>query len=235
MNFARENVPVIYGRLNNLKAHDSAGYQRGLSRAAPRLRQLQRLFAERPAVARRFIQHIENGDAIGRAAQAFARNAANPNARQRAENDIRRRVAENLTIEHEVLTDHADDLEGRREAIVKHEFGRVTAAGADLAPEPPRLREAVRRIRETGDDASRKQAEGVLRDMIHRRIDDEIDHARKRAEMIQKNSIAEVDAQTKRILDEAEQHNRNEPRGDGPLAGPPPAGETPDRPPHPRP
>lgn len=203
LTFARDNVPMIHRFLVRLQARDPARFDEALTEAAPRLRQLQRLFRERPQIAARFVEHVNNMEAIRRGARLFAESGDNPVARQRAEADVRRRVAENLMIERDLLLDHANELEERLGAAAAEEFVRLTSPDADLAPEPPPVRDAVRRILEESDDIVRAEEADALRRMIERRLQGEIDRVRNRALELRARREQEVDVRTERILTEA--------------------------------
>lgn len=213
MTFARENVPNIHRNLTRARDRNPGEFRTALREAAPRLRQLRRMFQERPDVARKFVRHIENGEAIRRAARAYVASSANPNARARAENDIRRRIADNLAIERELLADRAEELDDKRTALVEREFNRVTAKDADLAPEPPAVRDAVRRFLASDDDDGRDLAADALRAAIGRQLDDEIQRCRNRAALLKRGSEREVDNRTRRLIEDFERRAE----GDRPI------------------
>lgn len=191
--FLRENVPKMHSALRRLEQKDPTNFDHRLQEAAPLLRRLRRIFERDALLGRSVIEHWENMQLLHRARRAWLDSADDRRRRREIEDLMRRTVAENVEIEVAVLEDQLRELEWQREARIEEEFERLTASDADLAPEPPELRELVRRLHDAETRAELEWLEEDLWLQCAVRMDREVKLLEKRLERMRSNMAEEVD------------------------------------------
>ncbi len=213
VNFVRKRAPGIHRSLKQLYQRDPEAFEQRLQDAAPRLRQLRRIYRRDPQLGRNIIRHAENLQRIQRARRAWPECEQDPKQRRRIYNAARRLLAENVRIETAVLDHVLLELERRREDRIEAEFERLVSPDADLAGEPPELRNVVRRLRGAQTDDGLQWLEDELREMCSQRMDREIAGLCNRVTRLRANAVEEVDRRMNRLIN----HNGH---GQPPYANP---------------
>lgn len=221
VSFLRKHAPNMHLRLREIRARDPAAFDEHLQDAAPRLRVLRRIFARDPQLGRNVLRHAENLRRIHRARRAWRKSEPDPQARRRIYAAIRRMTAENVRIETAVLDDQALELERQRDGRIEAEFERLVSADADLAEEPPEVRELVERLQAAQEDEDLEWLYDKLRQICSERMDREVARLRNRAERLRTNAVGEVDRRLQRLtrLDEREPGDYARPKRNGDRQG----------------
>jgi|GEM_PF-5130053 len=188
MRFARQKLPSLYRTLQNAPPQRRRAI---ITRAIPRIRQLRRLFDTDPQLARSMLRFIQNNEMLGRARRLWAQHATDASSRQRVENEVRRRIADNVRIEREILRGRVHSLSEERDALVKREVERLAQPEVDLSGEPPAVRTIVDAFR-NAPEQDKPSAMGRLRRACGRRVDAEIEHFRQRLRRMNAMPIADV-------------------------------------------
>lgn len=212
--FARRNVPFVHRALRRMEDSAPDEFERRLERAAPRLRQLKRIFDRNPQLGERIVRFAENQQRIRIAKRNWDEGDRSPALRQRVMQEVRPLLAENMRIEQDVLRERLDDLTSRREVQIDREVERLTADGLDPADVPADVRELLRKYRDAATDADRDALRRQLRRVGAERIDSEISALRERVNRMRNNAAREVDRRVGRFFD-SPPHDRP-PRPDRP-------------------
>jgi len=220
MFFARQRVRTVFDALDDLRRNAPGAFRGRLREMAPRLRMLRRLFDEDPRVAEAVVTHITNMEAIQRARRAWGASGSNPTRRQRIAAEVRRRAAENLRIERQVLLRRAERLEQERERLVQEEIERLTADDADLWAEPPPLRDLAEDVRQAASEREHDPALAALRAALEERLEHLTQRLRFRAEDITRNARGEIDRRLADLFHEGPQREGDQREGDQPRAAP---------------
>jgi hypothetical protein len=203
MDFLHTHVPKVHGWLEQLRERDPAAFDERLQAAAPRLRQLRRIFERDPQLGQNLVRYSENKHHIWRAQWAWRR-SADPEERRQILDSVRRWTAENLRIETAVLEDRANELERQREERVAAEVARWQSDDFDWAGESEEVRELVGAWRAAETDDDRAALAGELRRISSERIDHDITRLRDRAARSRENAVDEVDRRMQRWAELAE-------------------------------
>ncbi|MFQ5805036.1 MAG: hypothetical protein ACE5I3_01160 [Phycisphaerae bacterium] len=210
MDFVRAHVPEVHRSLEQLRERDPAAFEQRLQDAAPRLRQLRRIFERDPELGANLVRYSENLHRIRRARWAW-RNSEEPEARRRLRAAVRRMLAQNLRIEVAVLEDQAQQLEQQRDERVDAAVERWQSDDIDVAGESEELREVVRTWRAAQTDEERQALAGELRRISSERVDRRIARLRNRAARLRENAVEEVDRRMQRWTEHAERGPRTRP------------------------
>ncbi len=197
MAFASGVFPEIHQRLEQMERRDPEEFRRQLQRFAPRLRLIQRLQREHPRLARIMLARIENEQRIQRYRRAW--DNAPPETRRRILREARERVAENMRLESEVLRLQIERVRETRERRVERWFEHLIKPGADLAEEPPSVRELVEEIHAASHE-DRPALEGELRGYITAELDDELAAVEARLQHRDERRAEEVDQRLRRMF-----------------------------------
>lgn len=209
LQFARKHVPFVHGALAEMREASPERYRFRLETAAPRLRQLRRIFDREPALGRRILRYAENQQRIRTARRIWDESEERtPVLRRRLAAEVRPLMAENLRIELDVLDDRIRELTGERERAVDSEFRRLTREDADPAAQPDDVRELLRRYRASSDDAERAGLADRIREIGAQRVDDEVRLLRERAERMRSEAPREVDRRVGRAMDDRPEGER---------------------------
>lgn len=217
LGFVRRHVPYVHHELRKLRKSDPTAFHERIEEAAPRLRQLRRIFERNPELGQRFVRHSENMHRIGRARQAWIDSGDDPEMRGRILLAVRRMVAENVRIETAVLADRAEQLTEEHDRRVEAEFERLQDDATDLADEPNEVRELVAALHAAQGDDEREALTGDLRQICAERLDREIAHLQEHAARMRANAAEEVDHRMKRLTRSRERgpRGRGAPMRDG--------------------
>jgi len=195
--FLRLRAPRVHRWLTELRARNPAAFEQKLQQAAPRLRQLRRIFDRNPELGENLLRYSENLQRIGRARRAWYERT-DPRERERIRDGVRQMLAQNVRIEAAVLEDEADELEQQRDERVEAALARLTATDADLAGEPEELRQLVAQWQAAADEQQRAALTDELRRVCGAQIDEEISRLRERAAARRANAVEEVDRRMER-------------------------------------
>jgi hypothetical protein len=199
--FARRNVPFVHRALRRMEDLAPDEFEHRLQRAAPRLRQLKRIFDRNPQLGERIVRFAENQQRIRFAKRNWDEGERSPALRQRLTQEIRPLFAENLRIEQDVLRERLDDLTARREVQIDREVERLTADGFDPADVPADVRELLRKYRDAATESELDAARRELRRVGENRIDSEISMLRERVNRVRNDAAREVDRRVGRFFD----------------------------------
>lgn len=199
--FARRNVPFVHRALRRMEDLAPDEFEHRLQRAAPRLRQLKRIFDRNPQLGERIVRFAENQQRIRFAKRNWDEGERSPALRQRLTQEIRPLFAENLRIEQDVLRERLDDLTARREVQIDREVERLTADGFDPADVPADVRELLRKYRDAATESELDAARRELRRVGENRIDSEISMLRERVNRVCNDAAREVDRRVGRFFD----------------------------------
>lgn len=208
LRFLRRCVPHVHRELMKLRRRDPVSFGQRLEDAAPRLRQLRRIFERDPELGRNIIQHAENLQRMRRARMAWRDSAEKPELRPRIHALVRRLAAQNLRIEAAVLDDRLRQLSEQRENRIDAWLQRLQADELQRAGEPPEIRDLIDRWSATRSDEERRAIAAQLRQLGTERLDREVSHLRRRLARMRENAGAEVDRRVERWLRQAEHAGR---------------------------
>ncbi len=212
MDFLRTHVPKVHGWLEQLREHDPAAFDERLQGAAPRLRQLRRIFERDPQLGQNLVRYSENKHRVWRAQWAWRR-SEDPEERRQILDSVRRWTAQNLRIETAVLEDRAEELEQQREERIEAEVARWQSDDFDWAGESQEVRELAGAWRAAETDDERAALADELRRISSERIDREVARLRGRAVQLRENAVDEVDQRMQRWVAQAEREPRTRPSG----------------------
>lgn len=199
--FAQRALPAdMVNAMRRLRSRDPDGFRRVMEMRAPRLRFLRRLFEINPQLARDIVDHAANMNAIRRAREFLRARPDDPGRRRRAVNVIRERCAASVRLEARILAERARMLETSRDGDAERALQRLLAPEADLAAEPPEIREAVQALRDAVSAADQRTARARLKELLATRIDQEIQELRRREQRLRAGAAAEVDRRVARAL-----------------------------------
>lgn len=185
LEFARHQQPRLYEGLKQLRSKAPDRYKARFTEIASRLRMLRRLFSTRPLAAADFVRHMENMSEIFRAMRDWSRSTGV--RRQNIENEVQRRVADNLNVELRLIDDRISDLDANRDRYSKEEAERLTAPDAELPPGPPTLLQHIREFRSADDDTARQEALGDVELEVWLILDDQLQDLRERSETLRED------------------------------------------------
>jgi hypothetical protein len=208
--FLRAHVPWVCRSLEQLGEHDPAALEQRLQEAAPRLRQLRRIFERDPELGAQVVRYSENLHRIRRARWAW-RNSEDPEARQGIRAAVRRTIAQNLRIEALVLDDRTRQLAEQRDERIEAWVDRMRSDDFDAAGESEDVRELVQAWRAAETDDERAELEAELREICAEQIDRELARLSNRAALIRENLVDEVDQRMQRWVEQAERGPRTRP------------------------
>ena len=215
----RLHAPQLHRDLIRLQRRDPAAFAQRFEEAAPRLRQLRRLCARDPALARSVLRHAENLQRLRRARAAWAASAERPQLRRRIQAQVRRLIARNLRIEAAVLDDRLRQLSEQRQERIDAWLARLEADELERAAEPPAVRELVARWLATESDEERAALTARLRRIAGDRLDREVNRLSRRLERLRKDAETEVDRRFEQWLRQAEAGGTARPSGPESQAG----------------
>jgi hypothetical protein len=209
LSFIHQHMPETYESLDQLRQSDPAAFRERLQKAAPPLRRLRRIFERDSELGQSVIRHSENVQRLRRARRAWLASEQDHQARRGIEDLMRRTVAENVAIETAVLDDQVRELDWRREARIAAEFERLTSPDADLAGEPPEVRELVRQLHEAQLKDELEWVEDELWVVCAERMDREVRALQERVERLRANAAEQVDRRMQRLTSRPERGLRD--------------------------
>jgi len=202
MDFAARELPGIARLLERIERRDAALYEARLAEVAPRLRQLQRVFARDVALGRAIVQHMATMRQV-RDAQHAWHWADLPEARRAAvRQELRERLAQSLRIEAVILERHVALLDADRPARIEATLERLTRDDAVRPAVPPELRELLTQWRAAPDEAARAATREALRERVAARVDQETAGLRERLAELRGTPEQEVDRRLELLLRE---------------------------------
>ena len=155
MTFLQEHVSGLHAALEKLREGDPAAFEQKMNEAAPRLRQLRRIFERNPELGQLVLEHSDNMKRIHRGWRAWRGAEGDKEQRDKLWGQIRRMVAQNLRIEIQVAEDRASEIEQQREERVAAEVERLLSErGAFGRRVGPRARDHRRLARRRGGRGS---------------------------------------------------------------------------------
>lgn len=196
--FARVKMPRMYRVLERLENRRPRAFRKNLHRLLPQLRHLQRLHKHNPEMAQLVGRHAENlfhARMLGRAWEHAT------DERAHIEQQLRRRVADNITVRTDALLLWADQLEAARETQLAERLTLLTREDVDLAEEAPEVREQVRVFWSLDSEARRREARDNLATSLATQLDREIAGMRKRARAMKSAAEQDVDRRVRQILE----------------------------------
>ena len=211
LSFIRQHMPKTHDSLKRVRQDDPAAFRQRLQKAAPPLRRLRRIFERDPELGQSVIQHSENVQRLRRARRAWLESEQGRQARRGIEDVMRRTVAENVEIEIAVLDDQVRELDWRRKARIAAEFERLTLPDADLAGEPPEVRDLVRHVHEAQLKGELEWLEDELWLVCAGRMDREVRALQERVERSRANAAEQVDRRMQRLTSRPERGLRDRP------------------------
>jgi hypothetical protein len=197
--FVDEKVPRLARLLRRIDEQSPGAVHQGFARLAPRLRQLRRIQAENPKLAESVEQHAANLFRVENLRRAWLR--ADPDRRPPIEQEMRTCLAENLSLEIEVLGRWADDLQSSREERIAARLATLTKDDADLAAEPEEIRAVVEQLGAAGDEAQRQALWDRLTALLGTELDRQIVAIQRRAEVLRLRAPQEVDRRLAHLLE----------------------------------
>ena len=206
--FAREQMPRMYRILERLEHRRPQAFRKNLPKLLPQLRHLRRLHEHNPDMAILVGRHAENLFHTQMLRRAWEH--ASDDKRAHIEQQLRRHVADNITVRTDALLLWADQLETARETHLAERLALLTQEEVDLAEEAPEVREQVRVFWSLDSEARRREARDNLAASLATQLDREIAGMRKRARAMKAAAEQDVDRQVQRIL-EGRGHRRHRP------------------------
>lgn len=204
LNFARAEVPRVAQALERMRNERPAEFPKRLEQAAPRLRFLRRLFAENPRMARLFVKRAENEQDLNRMGRLWRASPDKPTQRRRIENELRRRLVENLRLDNQIMEARLAQLRETRAARIQADLERLTAANADLAGEAPEARRLVAVWQAAATPEEKRRVRARLQELMTQKIDDEIALVGERLERHRQEPAEEkVERRLQRLLNPA--------------------------------
>jgi len=210
MDFLRTHVPKVHGWLEELRERDRAAFDERLQAAAPRLRQLRRIFERDPQLGQNLVRYSENKHRIWRAQWVWRKND-DPEERRQILASVRRWTAQNLRIEALVLDDRVRQLVEQRDERIDAVVTRWQADDFDWAGESDEVRELVGAWRAAQTDDEREALADELRQISSERTDRDVARLRDRAARLRENAVDEVDRRMQRWTEQAERGPRSRP------------------------
>jgi hypothetical protein len=200
-NFAQRAFPIqMVSAMRRLKVRNPEEFRRVMELRAPHLRFLRRLFRVNPQLARDVLDHAATMNAIRRAREFLRAGPEAPGRQQRAIQLIRERCAASVRLEARILAERARMLEAAREEEIRLAVERLSAPDAELAAEPPEIREAVQALHGAADARTLAEARARLEELLTARLDQEIQELRQREQRLRAQGAAEVDRRIARVL-----------------------------------
>ncbi len=196
--FVKEKLPKLGQELAWAEARNPSAARQGFTKLVPRLRQLQRIYAESPERAELIAQHATNQVRIEMLRRAWLK--AKENGRELIESQMREFVAGNVNLEADLLNCWAEELESGHESSVAERVDELLQAGADLAAEPKDVRELAERYAGAADDQARAELREKLTAAVGRQLDRQIAGLRRRAEELRADAPNIVDRRMHPLL-----------------------------------
>lgn len=211
--FVREHMPRMYSKaLEDLRRRDPERFRQRLAQEAPRLRRLQRIYEQTPAIGTLIRRHAQLMFEIGRLRRTLAEHAADSALYASARQELRERVAESVGLEIDALRAFTDVAEQQRDARVAAWADQILGDESDPAALPARIRELVATYREATDDVARGTARAQLEGLVLRQVDLELAGLRERIALMEEKRAAEVDLRMERLEQDAQRHAAERPR-----------------------
>ncbi len=195
--FVRDQFPGLHQLLDRVEQRSPREFRRSFHRLVPRLRQLRRIHQRNPELAQLIGQHAEHMVRAGLLRRAWRH--ADDEQRENIEHQIRGEIAATVRVEVQVLKHLADHLEATRDERIAERVAALTAADADLSPEPQPVRERVGALQMATGAARRLELETELVELLGRQLDEKIAALRQRAREMKAGAPAEVDKRMRRL------------------------------------
>ena len=227
MAFLEEHLSSLHTALENLRDSDSVAFEQKMEEAAPRLRQLRRIFERDPELGQRVLEHSENMRRMRRGWRAWRGAKDDQEKREKLWTQIRRMAAQNLRIELQVMEDRVREIEEQRDERIAADVERLLSDEVLSAGEPERVREIIDQYHAAETDEQRAEQRAKLEEFCGKRIDREVTSLRERIQQMRQDASAEVDRRMERWSKHgpAERGRRGEggpPKGEGRGRRPPP-------------
>ncbi|MEW6253607.1 MAG: hypothetical protein AB1716_23425 [Planctomycetota bacterium] len=198
--FARERMPRMAQLLDRLGQQDPEAQRRRLGRLAPRLRQLQRVFATSPELGALVLARAESAFEIERSARMLRQAPRGTPEYERDVAALRERVAQAVARESAVLESIAAHVERLRDQVIDNWVAQQLAGAGDGPGLPPRVRELVESYRNAATDEQRAAIQAQLRTGVAQRVEQELQTLRNRAGWMRQNAAEQVDRRMERLL-----------------------------------
>lgn len=196
--FLKEKLPRLARALRMIEERQPGIVSRGFPRLVPRLRHLRRIYEQNAPLAQLIEQHAASMFRVEMLRRAWT--LADGDARDVLERQIRECLAEKIKVEYSALELWADSLEADRDQRVARRLARLTEPGADLASEPPFVRQKVQEWAAATDETKRQQLHGELAETVEQQLDHQLNAIRRRANELRTNAAQEVDRRLERLL-----------------------------------
>lgn len=226
MAFARQRFPIMHRLMSEAQQRNPRAFARRFeTELAPRLRHVQRIYAESEELGELLRRHVESMFLLQRA-QRMASSKQTPRAmRARLSQEMRQHLRTVVDLEPGLLETRARQFASDRSDWIEKRLGRALSGAATAEEQTPEMSEALRAYHASGDAAAREAARVRLRDLIAAQLDLEIGLMRTRAQQLRQRSDEEFDRRWRNIQEriaaaEAEK-DRKPGRPDSPPAGRP--------------
>lgn len=211
--FARTNLPRMYSKaLDDLRQRDPERFRERLAQEAPRLRRLQRIHEQSPAIGTLIRTHAQLMFEIGRLRRTLAEQPPDSALYASARQELRERVAESVGLEIEALRAFTDVAEQQRDARVAAWVDHVLSGDSDLSIVPERIRDLVVTYHAAEDEAARADSRARLAELVQRQVGTELAGLRERIALMEEKRAEEVDLRMERLEQDAQRHAGERPR-----------------------
>lgn len=213
--FVTEHLPGLAQLVDRLAEQGERTYRRNFRKLVPQLRHLRRLHADNPELATLVGRHAEGMVRVQTLRRAW--DGTPPEDRPVLERRIRRHIADGVRVQIDAMRLWADQLEARRDDEVARRLAILTEPEAELAAEPPPVRELVRAAQSAADESQQQDARQRLIVLLERRVDSTITGLRNHAADMTAGMELEVDRRFERVMQRG--HGPGSGRGPGPGRG----------------
>ncbi len=212
MAFAEEKLPNLHAALAPLRERDPRRFAQRMHEGVPRLRHMQRLFRESPALAEKIVAHSSELFQLQRT-RGRLRHA------QRAGNVPDEVAALQATLRDGMKRVHALEIEALELLTTQFETGHerweqrildhLASPRANLDDEPIALREAIEAYR-VAPPPERAAANPRLRELLRSRMEEGLGDVRGRLRKLRESGESEIDDRVREFLDESRRPERRD-------------------------
>jgi len=213
LEFAKERLPRIGRALERLKRWRPAAFEQRIQDAAPRLRQLQRIYAFDEEVGDAVTRHAVLFRRVHEAHRAYHRaRDADPVKEAQALGALRAALAKIAELETLILEKQVASLEATRDDRIETRVDSVLSGRPPAAALPPEIRELVERHAQA-DETEQDAIRAALRALASKRELEEEAAWRERLEYLKAQPAAVVDRRLEWLKEQPPRRGR--PRGPG--------------------
>ncbi|TWT45907.1 hypothetical protein RAS1_23430 [Phycisphaerae bacterium RAS1] len=198
--FAEKRFPIMHRLLGEARQRNPRAFARRFENEfAPRLRHLQRIYAENEELGELMRRHAENMFLMQRAGRMLANKQTPPAMRGRLTQEVRQHLQRMVELEPRMLETRARQYADDRSGWTDRRLERVLAGSAPSEEQTPEMSNVIHAYQVDNDTVRREVMRAKLHDLVAAQLDLDIRLMRQRAAQLRQRGDDEIEQRWQRF------------------------------------